>query len=100
MSRSSFAEACRTWLSLLLKPELSEDEGGALEAAEAVILTRTPKTDLEAVIIADVLLTNLSTGARSDGADIESVRSLRAWLGRDLPKGRSDRATLISSLPS
>ncbi|WP_339871534.1 hypothetical protein [uncultured Brevundimonas sp.] len=84
MSSMSFESATRLWL------DLADSETGddAYDRAERLILAHRPRSDHEAVLIAEVLAESIAGGERSDGRDVLAARNLQLWIGRSLTDER------------
>lgn len=80
MSSMSFETASRLWL------DLADAESGddAYFRAERLILEHRPRSDHEAILIAEVLAESIAGGERSDGRDVLAARNLQLWIGRSL----------------
>lgn len=85
MSSMSFESASRLWLDLADASDPGFDTGDdAYFRAEQLILEHRPRTDHEAVLIAEVLAESIAGGERSDGRDVLAARNLQLWIGRGL----------------
>lgn len=76
MADKHFHQLAVRWQSLYE----AGDDTSEFDDLEVRILSHMPTTAEEAAVIVDVLINSLEGGERSDGADVEALRSLKSWL--------------------
>ena len=76
----TFSDAVELHRALMRRRHLTETEDQALCRAEAAILSRKPRSMIEAVEMLDLVAESLTLGPRADGLDLKAVKNLKQWV--------------------
>lgn len=71
------------WFELSRAEEDSGDDGEALEALDRLLLRHQPSSDLETVVLLEVVAEALRGGGRIDGLDVSAVLNIRDRILRE-----------------
>lgn len=75
--RALFSSSAKRWFELTRTLIESEDDGDALEQVDRLLLGHKPASDLEVVVLMDVIAETLRSGGRIDGLDVAAVLNVR-----------------------
>lgn len=82
MADGYFSEQAARWRSLYDAGDDTEE----FNELEIRLLGHMPTSASEAATILDILILSLEGGERSDGADVEALKSLKSWLSSPAPE--------------
>jgi hypothetical protein len=77
MPQSSFSSTAERWFELTKTNIENEDDGDVLEAIDQLLLSRKPTSDLEVLVLMDVVAEAVRGGGRLDGLDVRALLNVR-----------------------
>jgi hypothetical protein len=83
MPKPSFPTAAGQWFELSRTGVESDDQGDALEALDRLLLRHKPTSDLETIVLMEVIAEALRGGGRGDGLDVAALLNVRDHVLRE-----------------
>lgn len=101
MPKQSFSTTAKRWFELTRTPIESEDDGDALEEIDRLLLSHKPTSDLEVLIVVEVVAEAVRGGGRLDGLDVAALLNVRdRILTASTELGLGDLLARLQAVPS
>jgi len=81
--KAAFSSTAKQWFELTKTTVESDDDGDALEELDRLILGHRPTSDLEIIVLVDVVIEALRSGGRVDGLEISALLNVRDRVLKD-----------------
>lgn len=91
--KAAFSSTAKQWFELTKTTVESDDDGDALEELDRLILGHKPTSDLEIIVLVDVVIEAMRSGGRVDGLEISALLNVRDRVLKD--SARRDWSTPI-----